>query len=878
MFRLLIRTSLLFTAVLAAVVGWGIAHPQPTALAGDWQSKVDPTLLQEMAQRGDSASVQFIIELAAQAEIGDTSHLGSKEAKGQYVFEQLTAVAKASQAPLLAELQAQNVAHRPYWVVNVIWAQGEFALLPQLAQRTDVAYIHANPTVPLSEVAPIEQQMAQALGALAIEWGVQKINAPSVWAEGFTGQGVVIGGQDTGYQWNHPALINQYRGWNGVTADHNYNWHDAIHTGSGGSCGLSSPVPCDDHNHGTHTMGTMVGDDGGANQIGVAPGAKWIGCRNMDVGDGTPTTYIECFQWFLAPTDLTGANPMPSLAPHVINNSWGCPTSEGCNVGNFHIMQAVVENLRAAGMMVVVSAGNSGPTCNTVNTPAAIFAASYTVGSTTSTDTISGFSSRGIVTVDGSNRMKPDISAPGSSIRSSVRGGGYGTSSGTSMAGPHVAGAVALLISAQPELAGDVDALEMLLNGSALPRTTTQLCGADTTTSVPNNVFGHGRLDVLAAYQRLHFLHLHKQAPALAYTGEPITYTLTLTHHNQLTATHNVVLTDTLPVGSSLVTATLPFSLTGDVVSWSWPSLAANQVVSVALVVEVATPQTITNSVYGAQSDEASWVSGAAVETAVLSSDHTLSVAKSAPAEALVGQPITYTLVLSHAHAPGQPTHNVWLTDTLPADTNLITATLPHTLTGEVVSWYWPSLAAGESITVQLVLSSAVSQTVVNEVYGAVSDEATAVAGSPVTTVVTDTPTPPSLQVGKTAPAEVLSGEPITYTLTVTYAYPLGAPTHHVWLTDTLPTGTTLVTATWPFSQTGEVVGWYWPSLAHGQVVQVHLVVQAAVTETTTITNSVYGVQSDEVGFVAGTAVATQVVVLPPAVRYLVYLPLLLVD
>ena len=164
-----------------------------------------------------------------------------------------------------------------------------------------------------------------------VEWNIIKVKAPDVWAMGFTGQGVVIGGQDTGYQWDHPALINQYRGWNGTSADHDYNWHDAIHEDAGGNpCGYNSPFPCDDYGHGTHTMGTMVGDDGGANQIGMAPGARWIGCRNMDNGVGSPATYAECYQWFVAPTALDGSEPRPDLAPDVINNSWGCPPSEGC--------------------------------------------------------------------------------------------------------------------------------------------------------------------------------------------------------------------------------------------------------------------------------------------------------------------------------------------------------------------------------------------------------------------------------------------------------------------------------------------------------------------------------------------------------------------
>ncbi|MEX0881253.1 MAG: S8 family serine peptidase [Thermoanaerobaculia bacterium] len=356
-----------------------------------------------------------------------------------------------------------------------------------------------------------------------------KIRAPDVWALGFTGQGVVVAGADTGYQWDHPALKGKYRGWTGLGANHNYNWHDAIHSG-GGVCGADAIAPCDDHFHGTHTMGTMVGDDGGSNQIGVAPGAKWIGCRNMDQGDGTPTTYSECFQWFIAPTNLAGQNPDPSKAPHVINNSWACLPNEGCTDPT--ILQTVVENTRAAGIEVVVSAGNSGPSCNTVEDPPPIYAASFSVGATDSSDNIASFSSRGPVTVDGSNRPKPDISAPGVDVRSSVPGGGYSNFSGTSMAGPHVVGVVVLVLSASPAIIGDPDAIEPVITSSAVPRTSGETCGGVPGSEIPNNTYGWGRADALAAVAAtgVDLAISQTDSPDPAIPGAAVTYLVTVSN------------------------------------------------------------------------------------------------------------------------------------------------------------------------------------------------------------------------------------------------------------------------------------------------------------------------------------------------------------
>ena len=234
-----------------------------------------------------------------------------------------------------------------------------------------------------------------------------------MWALGFTGQNIVVGSADSGVRWTHNALKPHYRGWDGQSADHNYNWHDAIHDSVGNPCGNDSPFPCDDNGHGSHTTGTAIGDDGMGNQIGMAPGAKWIACRTADghLNFGTPARYIECMEWFLAPYPIGGGQGDPTKAPDVTINSWLCPPSEGCSPDT---LQAAVEAQAAAGIMMVVCAQNYGPSCSTVQDPPGIYEAAYTVGAlNTGTDNIAPFSSRGPVTIDGSNRIKPDITAPG---------------------------------------------------------------------------------------------------------------------------------------------------------------------------------------------------------------------------------------------------------------------------------------------------------------------------------------------------------------------------------------------------------------------------------------------------------------------------------
>lgn len=473
-----------------------------------WKAKVDSALLAK-AESGET--VECLILLQKQADLSAARQLKSKTEKGTYVWQNLQTVAKQSQTPVLQVLQSAGAPSKSFCIVNAVYAKVNLATLQRLAELDAVRQVQPNPWVHMEE--PFADRGNEITSRDGIEWGVERINADDVWAMGFTGQGIVVGGQDTGYDWRHPAIVNQYRGWDGATADHSYNWHDAIHsinplnndsipTPESNRCGLDVPEPCDDGSHGTHTMGTMVGDDGQGNQIGVAPGARWIACRNMERGWGSPATYIEGFEWFLAPTNLQNENPDPSKAPHVINNSWSCPPVEGCNEMNFETMNMVVNNLKAAGIVVVVSAGNSGSNCSTVNAPAAMFLNSFTIGaSRPSGDTIAGFSSRGPVVVDGSGRLKPNVVAPGVSVRSCIPDSSYASFNGTSMAGPHVVGLVALLLSANPDLIGDVETIETIIEQTAVPMRTDQMCGDISGLDVPNHTYGFGRVDALAAVQ-----------------------------------------------------------------------------------------------------------------------------------------------------------------------------------------------------------------------------------------------------------------------------------------------------------------------------------------------------------------------------------------
>jgi subtilisin family serine protease len=609
---LLILATLIVTGTLDPTSARGSEPPvRPDNVA--------PRVWHATAADGETS---FLLLLREQADLSPAPSLPTRAARSEWVVDRLRRTAQLTQPGLRSLLDRRGVSYRAFYVVNALVVTGDRQLVAELAARPEVDRIAANPSVRVAPPEPLPIQTVRA--PTTVEWGVAQVNADDVWVQGITGQGVVVAGQDTGYDWDHPALVEQYRGWNGITATHDYHWHDAIHTNEHGTnvCGVDSPEPCDDHGHGTHTMGTMVGDDGGENQIGVAPGAEWIGCRNMDRAYGTPATYIECFEFFLAPYPV-GGDPLtdgrPDLAPDVINNSWGCPPYEGCDPDT---LRAIVETVRAAGILVVTSAGNSGSSCGSVDDPPAIYEAAFSVGATTISDTITSFSSRGPVTVDGSYRRKPDVSAPGYSVRSSIPGGGYAYMNGTSMASPHVSGVAALLWSAAPYMIGDVDGTEAQIEQTARPQLTDEGCGGDSPTDVPNHVYGWGVVDALAAVEAVEPpLTITKQAALEPWLPvERVVYTIVVANTTAITLT-DVVVTDTLPAGAPLAWAKGIYTETSNTLTWEPAEIPPGDQLTATLAVTVAhltRGSLVSNPQYGVRATEMSGpVIGPPVETLI---------------------------------------------------------------------------------------------------------------------------------------------------------------------------------------------------------------------------------------------------------------------
>jgi hypothetical protein len=428
----------------------------------------------------------FVI-LKDQVDVGQAADIKDYDARRTYVYQTLTAHALESQASLRQVLDEYHIAYQSYYLVNGLEVNGGPLIRLWLENQPEVDRVLDNPIL-----RPLPMEVAVASGGVFVppeepDWNLTLIHAPEVWEEfNVTGVGIVIGQSDSGVDGSHPEFAGRYRGF--IEGD-DYNWLDPWN---------GSRSPTDIIGHGTHTLATALGD-----HVGVAPGASWIGCVNLARNLGNPARYLDCMQFMLAPFPQDG-DPLtdgdPTRSAHVLTNSWGCPNVEGCDE---EVFQPAFSALEAAGIFVVVGAGNNGYTgCGSITDPPAIYPENFTVGAVDNLSILASFSGQGPVTYSGQVFIKPDIVAPGVHILSAFPGGTYEYSDGTSMATPHVAGAVALLWSANPDLIGNIELTKKILQETASQNTSPEIdtCGAGS--ARPNNLTGYGLLDVYAAVQK----------------------------------------------------------------------------------------------------------------------------------------------------------------------------------------------------------------------------------------------------------------------------------------------------------------------------------------------------------------------------------------
>ena len=456
------RAAILLATIplLFLFLGWLALAERPPEPKFD--AAIEPALAKAIASSAPGDFIPVIVVLKEQEKPEKWAGTKSELVAG------LMAFAAKSQVPLRAYLEKAKAeglveSFTPFWIFNGFAVKAKPQAVRQLASHPSVSIVlldHYRQWIKDKPLAPEPSAYPEPA-----EWNIERIRAPQVWASlGISGTGAVVAGMDTGVDWLHPALKSNYRGYNphGPSV-HTGNWFDPV---------TGSLYPFDDHGHGTHTLGTAVGLEG----IGVAPGARWIAVKVLN-GDGYGyDSWIHAgFQWLLAP----GGDP--SLAPDVVNCSWGDPNAFNTT------FQADIRALRAAGIIPVFAAGNEGPSPGSVVSPASLPEA-IAVGASDPYDEVAPFSSRG---PSPWGEIRPHVVAPGVNIRSSLPGGTFASWSGTSMATPHVAGLIALMRSVSPTIS--ITQTLFLITSTAVPLSTT----------IPNNDSGWGRIDAFAAVATL---------------------------------------------------------------------------------------------------------------------------------------------------------------------------------------------------------------------------------------------------------------------------------------------------------------------------------------------------------------------------------------
>lgn len=472
----------------AAVLAVALALVSPASPMSSWAGTaaaaatrsttvIDPALAHQLERTTPAEPIDLIVTLNEQANL-DQIHGPTKAARLRRVIAALKATAASSQAELLQHLRAWKAGgavsrFQSFWVIDAVAVRARASLVPQLAAIPGVRSIEldAHLAAPAAIDAPPSGNISQ-------------IGVPNLWAQGLTGHGVVIANMDSGVDVSHPDLSASWRG--GTNS-----WFDPN--------GEHPTTPTDLSGHGTWTMGVMVGGQASGTAIGIAPGAHWIATKIFDDRGVASTSGIHsAFQWLLDPD----GDPLTADAPDVVEASWslGAP---GCTLTFEPDLQA----LRAAEILPVFAAGNGGPVSGSSYSPANNPSA-FAVGAVDAVDAILPLSSRGPSTCGGSTDVFPDVVAPGETIPTTDLFGFYTTATGTSMSAPHVAGTLALLLEAFPSATASQQ--ETALAGSSI----------DLGDPGPDDVYGDGRVDALAAYQLLStFIHPPPPAPPLVSIG-----------------------------------------------------------------------------------------------------------------------------------------------------------------------------------------------------------------------------------------------------------------------------------------------------------------------------------------------------------------------
>ncbi|CAG7719782.1 unnamed protein product [Allacma fusca] len=363
-----------------------------------------------------------------------------------------------------------------FWITNQIAVRGaDLELVQELAALSDISKIEEEFFLELD--APHDLKVVDNLGKAneeEFQWGVEQIEAPRVWNSGNKGQGIIVATIDTGVRHTHEALRDSFVG--------DYGWYDPF---------FKTLIPNDTHGHGTHTTAIIAGR---ARNIGVAPGAQWASCKGCDVMFCSQIDLFVCGHWVACPSLADGSAEDCSKAPHVVSNSWG-----GGRGNTWY--RSVIEYYHSVRIVPVFSSGNSGPECGSVSSPGD-YENVLGVGATTLENKVSNFSSAGPTVIG--ERVKPDVAAPGTNIFSAYASSdtAYASMSGTSMAAPHVAGAVALMLAESPDLVySDIKAA---LENGVVPTGSSGLnCGGIPDGTFPNHHVGYGRINAFNSLRTL---------------------------------------------------------------------------------------------------------------------------------------------------------------------------------------------------------------------------------------------------------------------------------------------------------------------------------------------------------------------------------------